>query len=197
MEDEPRLRQLSCVQTRDAAGALDVEGNHAYIASRGFHIIDVTDPSNPIWVSTYALNTFFSDVQVTRDLAYLVQNTGITRLHIVDVSDPAKPVRIGGYAPPGEALNLWLEGETLCVADGSRGLQILGERKDLFRLTLSTTLGQPRLTLSGASGTPAVLEISTNLMNWSPIWTNTAGTGEYADPQGVPQNPKRFYRARQ
>jgi hypothetical protein len=51
--------------------------------------------------------------------------------------------------------------------------------------------------LSGPSGRTVVVQASTNLFNWQPIWTNTlSGTApsSFSDPQtGV--FPHRFYRA--
>jgi hypothetical protein len=42
-----------------------------------------------------------------------------------------------------------------------------------------------------------VVEASTNLVNWQPIWTNTlpGASADFVDPEWL-QHPSRFYRAR-
>jgi hypothetical protein len=52
-------------------------------------------------------------------------------------------------------------------------------------------------TLTGGTNQVIVIEASTNLATWQPIWTNTlAGvTTNFVDPQWV-NHPHRFYRAR-
>ena len=49
--------------------------------------------------------------------------------------------------------------------------------------------------LQGPAGQPAIVEISTNLANWLPVWTNTFGLGTlyYSDPQSGYAS-QRFYR---
>jgi len=49
--------------------------------------------------------------------------------------------------------------------------------------------------LTGTQGTQVVVQVSSNLVNWLPVWTNMFGAGPlpFGDPQGV--SPKRFYRA--
>lgn len=52
-------------------------------------------------------------------------------------------------------------------------------------------------TIIGTNGMPVVIEASTNLMNWQPIWTNTlsGASTTFTDPQWK-NYPTRFYRAR-
>ena len=52
-------------------------------------------------------------------------------------------------------------------------------------------------TLTGVTNQTIVVEASTNLANWQPIWTNTlsAVSTNFVDPQWL-NYPKRFYRAR-
>jgi hypothetical protein len=56
--------------------------------------------------------------------------------------------------------------------------------------------GQFRFDLTGPPGQSVIVETSSDLLSWLPIWTNTsAGTFGFSDPQtGV--SSKRFYRAR-
>lgn len=52
-------------------------------------------------------------------------------------------------------------------------------------------------TLAGVINQTVMVEASTNLVNWQPIWTNTLSgeSADFVDPQWV-NHPHRFYRAR-
>src|SRR6266487_4604083 len=67
------------------------------------------------------------------------------------------------------------------IAPGSAGVKPGGFGFTLTRLTNQTI----------------VVEVSTNLMNWQPIWTNapSGASAEFVDPEWL-QQPRRFYRAR-
>ena len=60
----------------------------------------------------------------------------------------------------------------------------------------SLTNGNFVFTFAGQTGSRCLIEVSTNLFNWTPLLTNTPFNGllRYVDPQ-TPQFPKRFYRA--
>jgi sugar lactone lactonase YvrE len=56
--------------------------------------------------------------------------------------------------------------------------------------------GQFGFDLTGPAGQEAVLEGSSDLVNWTPVWTNTlTGPLSFSDPQSA-SNPQRFYRAK-
>jgi len=67
------------------------------------------------------------------------------------------------------------------IAPGSAGMKPGGFGFTLTRLTNQTI----------------VVEASTNLVNWQPIWTNTlpGASADFVDPEWV-NHPRRFYRAR-
>ena len=60
----------------------------------------------------------------------------------------------------------------------------------------SLTNGQFQFTFQGQTGSSCFIEVSTNLVNWGPLLTNTPFNGilNYVDPQTA-QFSKRFYRA--
>jgi hypothetical protein len=62
--------------------------------------------------------------------------------------------------------------------------------------TFSLTNGNFQFALVGPTGASCLIEATTNLFNWTPLFTNTPfnGTLNFIDPQ-TPQFPKRFYRA--
>ena len=68
----------------------------------------------------------------------------------------------------------------------------------LPRITLALSDGGCHLQISGAPGTPGVIEISNDLENWSALTTflNLTGTVEFDDHLN-PESARRFYRVRQ
>ena len=60
----------------------------------------------------------------------------------------------------------------------------------------SLTNGNFQFVFSGQTGSSCLIQVSTNLLNWVPLFTNAPfnGTLNYVDPQ-TPQVPVRFYRA--
>jgi hypothetical protein len=62
--------------------------------------------------------------------------------------------------------------------------------------TSSLTNGNFQFTFGGETGSSCLIEVSTNLFDWTPLLTNAPfnGTLNYVDPQ-TPQFPTRYYRA--
>ena len=100
----------------------------AYLASAegGLHILDVSDPSRPLWVGNIGGGTArFSaiDVALSDDgtIAYVARAEG---LEVIDVSDPVKPRTLATLAE-GEGLGVTLDGSRLYLAAGGTGLFII------------------------------------------------------------------------
>jgi hypothetical protein len=93
----------------DVYGDVWGEGNHAYIGTHkgtGVGIVDISDPSAPTLVATYASGsgTPFKDVKVRDGIGYFAGEAG-GGLHIVDLADPTLPALLahvtaadGGHA---------------------------------------------------------------------------------------------------
>ncbi|WP_417386550.1 Ig-like domain-containing protein [Gimesia sp.] len=120
--------------TTDAAIAVDVVGNYAYIADRdgGLQIFDISNPSSPVHVGAYDFNQqgIAQGIDVVGNLAYLA--VGEAGLQIIDISNPANPTFVGSIATPARARGVFVEvkgAQTLAyVADDSGnggGLQII------------------------------------------------------------------------
>jgi hypothetical protein len=88
-----------------------------------------------------------------------------------------------------------LEGK--CVTGGRLNLR-KALRAPLRLITLSKAGDEPfQLRVSADPNRTCVIEVTTNLANWSPIATNTTsanGTFDYTDEQS-PSSAQRFYRA--
>jgi len=87
------------------------------------------------------------------------------------------------------------------LAGKCRTAGCLNLRKALRTLrvaTIPTGSGEPfQLRVSGGLNRSCVVEATTNLMSWSPIFTNTTsadGTFDFADDQST-NLPQRFFRA--
>lgn len=84
-----------------------VSGNHAFVANGDFSVVDVSDPSDPVTVSSIEKLDDRLDhgdaigVWVSNTYAYVVGYKG--RLSIIDVSDPLNPEVLGGVNTPDDA----------------------------------------------------------------------------------------------
>jgi hypothetical protein len=109
-----------------------VSGNYAYVSfyifdggwANGYlDIIDITNPTSPIKVSTYTSYYIPGNIFVNGNNAYFAVGDG--GLHIIDVSTPSKPSLVKNYQTVGTAEGVVKVGENLFVADNGGGLQIL------------------------------------------------------------------------
>ncbi|MEL6805112.1 MAG: hypothetical protein AAFO91_15175, partial [Bacteroidota bacterium] len=113
---ELKTFDLSNPSTPDERGTIqlgwDIEtifpsGNLLFIGSRtGMHILDGTDPLNPVQLSTFDHAQSCDPVFVKGDLAYVTLRSGVdeqwcntitNRMEIVDISNPSNPVLIETY----------------------------------------------------------------------------------------------------
>ncbi len=124
------IHARSSSATTDAAVAVDVAGNYAYIADRdgGLQIFDISNPSNPVHVGAYDFNQqgIAQAIDVVGNLAYLA--VGEAGLQIIDISNPANPTLAGSIATPARARGVQVVGNLAYVADDSGnggGLQII------------------------------------------------------------------------
>lgn len=128
--------------TTDAAVAVDVVGDFAYVADRdgGLQVFNVADPSNPFNVGSFDFNNqgITQGIDVVGNLAYLA--VGEAGLQILDVSDPSNPTFVGSIATPARARGIQVIGNLAYVADDSGnggGLQII----DISNPAAPTNLG--------------------------------------------------------
>jgi hypothetical protein len=65
-----------------------------------------------------------------------------------------------------------------------------------MQLAISITNNQTWIVLSGATGQKQIIQISSNLFDWTPVATNSSGTNLFQFTESNPlQFPQRFYRA--
>ncbi|QDU48389.1 Calx-beta domain protein [Gimesia panareensis] len=124
------VESVSSTATSDAAVAVDVVGDYAYVADRdgGLQIYNIADPANPFHVGSYDFNNqgIAQAIDVVGNLAYMA--VGEAGLQILDISNPANPTFVGSIATPARARGVQVIGNLAYVADDSGnggGLQIV------------------------------------------------------------------------
>jgi len=105
------------------ANAVTVVGNYAYAVGNMLEIIDISNPSNPIFKGNYDTSDYVNCVQVVGNYAYVADwDSG---LKIIDISDPTAPTLKGNYNTSGDAFSVQVVGNYAYVADWDSGLQII------------------------------------------------------------------------
>ena len=69
-------------------------------------IINISDKSNPYFVSEYNYSGYVNSVTVSGDLAYIGVKDNSVNLEIVNVSNPYSPFKVGGCDLPDIANNI-------------------------------------------------------------------------------------------
>lgn len=120
------------------ADKIFVHGDYAYISTQidtGLTIVNISDPTNPVFVSYLPLGTAMLDVYggngtVWENLIYITRQPDI--FQVIDVSDPTNPTVIGtlaGSGPPNylnSCRHMQVVGELVYIACASEdGLTIL------------------------------------------------------------------------
>jgi hypothetical protein len=103
---------------------MDIVGNIAYITdiSSGLQIIDVTNPSNPIFKGSYNTPGTAGNIDIIENLAY-IRDDG-SGLQIIDVSNPSAPILKGSYNIPSIA-DMEIVGNLAYLLNVNLGLQII------------------------------------------------------------------------
>ncbi len=89
----------------------------------GLQIIDIGNPTNPIFKGNYNTSGFAQGVQVVGNYAYVAD--GGSGLTIIDISNPTNPIFKGNYDTSGDAQGVQVVGNYAYVADAYGGLQII------------------------------------------------------------------------
>lgn len=98
------------------------DGGYAYVASggAGLHVVDASDPANPVRLATLDTAGNANDVRVDGTVVYVAD--GPAGVAIVDVGDPSAPFLLAQIDTPGTATDLAVESGVLFVADGGTGV---------------------------------------------------------------------------
>jgi hypothetical protein len=90
-------------------------GRHAYVAAlhKGFHIVDVSDPSDPVVASSHGTPGYAGDLALLDDHVYVADADG--DLAIFDVSSPSSPIAAPSYQVLGSVYAVAAAGELACM----------------------------------------------------------------------------------
>lgn len=127
-------------------GQVTVQGHHAFLGeeTRGLRIVDIADPSAPKDVTVFPSQNWVLGVTVLGSRAFLTEYQ--YGLEIVDIADPNQTVALARYPIPGQARQVWAEGNLAYVAieRSIEELQVL----DLTDPTHPVLLGSTAITPS-------------------------------------------------
>jgi hypothetical protein len=122
---------LSDMEAPTVVGALEMtgfsygvalEGDHAFVGNRNtLRVIDVTDPTEPLLVTTLETPENVNDVKVRDGYAYLANGT--SGFLVVDVRDPGAPALIGSLEVDGFFNSVALKGTSAYVTDEDFGVR--------------------------------------------------------------------------
>jgi RHS repeat-associated protein len=88
---------------RDYVSSITISGDYAYLAClTGLEILDISNPSTPIFVGKYYNQYGVTDVAVSGNYAYVATTYGVV---IVDITDPTSPKGVGGYNASNKYVN--------------------------------------------------------------------------------------------
>jgi hypothetical protein len=105
-------------RTPATANQVQVVDDVAYVVdwfpSRSLQILDVSDPSDPLFLGSLSLSTYPVGFAVEGANVYLPGSS--SGLRIIDASDPTAPVQVGFYGGIGPTRDVVVEGSTAFIA---------------------------------------------------------------------------------
>ncbi|MCP5103168.1 MAG: hypothetical protein GY950_07315 [bacterium] len=102
-----KVGQYTLNPSYNYAEAVFITGNSLYLLEDfKMHILDITNPTAPVWLGQSAINLYAVDIFVDGNYAYAssyLSEIGYTEayLDIIDISNPAAPVNLGTYSTGG------------------------------------------------------------------------------------------------
>lgn len=107
----------------DVYGGVYASGDLAYLVDGHLHIIDISDPSDPVKISEYDRDLYKANtIYATEDTAFVANKS---HLSVIDVSDPFVPERTTYYELPGGTTDMHVKNDIAYLTQASAGLQIV------------------------------------------------------------------------
>jgi hypothetical protein len=130
-----------------------VAERYAYVANDtfGLRIIDISNPVNPVLLSTTKTRGYAEDVCISGRYAYVADYD--SGLQVIDVFYPESPIKIGSYQTLSMAYAIALKESYAYLADGSYGLRVVN---------ISNPVSPIPVALAPSSGVATDLSISGN-----------------------------------
>ena len=104
---------------------IKIRGDYAYItaAAAGVHIVDISDPLNPVKVSTFDTDGYPRDGAIDGDYFYAADSgAGLT---IIDISDPLNPTLKSNFDTDGHTYQIKIVGNYAYLADNQSGIKVV------------------------------------------------------------------------
>ena len=125
----PRL--LSHQDITDQPGQVDVAGidiagqRLAVVDGLGLHILDITDPHNPVKLTFFKTQGYASDVVLSAPFAFVADGS---QFQIIDLTSMENPVLLASLPMVGDVSRLKLRGHLVYLANGTGGVAIVDVR---------------------------------------------------------------------
>lgn len=116
--------KISEIPLTGQALAVKVSGNYAYVACRqeGLQIVDISDPSDPKFVSRFDTKGYATSIDIKDNLALVSSGSG--GVYLFDVSNPAKPVLKENITSAGYTNNAIFYKYKVVVAARDKGVMV-------------------------------------------------------------------------
>ncbi len=129
--DNGALSKINSVDLEGGVETIFARAPWLYLGTKSAMLVyDISNPSNPTWVSRFGHFTGCDPVVVQDTLAYVTFRTSGCRpgsanqLEIVNIRDHANPQRVSGYTLE-SPYGLGIDGNLLFVCEGDNGLTVL------------------------------------------------------------------------
>jgi len=147
--EAPKL--VGSIDVPDGPDDLVILDGYAYVASRGFQVLDINVDLNPFITGSLDLPGNAYNLEVREGYAFIAgRDSG---LQVIDFTSLSSPVSVGSVAMPGEAYDLSLSGEYAFVREGNDGLQVIDitePEKALIVGSYNSSNSISTITLSGS-----------------------------------------------
>ena len=123
------LTEIGQIDTGGSADFVEVVGDIAYVLDNnegspgGLVLIDVSDPSNPVELSSWTDGGYPFQLDVAGNFVYVAD--GFEGLEIINVTDPENPSELYQYEGSGEIYDVQIVDDIAYVADWNWGLLVL------------------------------------------------------------------------
>jgi hypothetical protein len=129
--------QITDKQTTEAisTGGLDVSKGFAYLGQgwHGFSIVDISDPSDPVFQASLKTKGKVSDVEAHGNFLFTAEGTN--GLNVYDVSDPSSPAHIHHLPTKTPATSVHISDQSVYVLEQGGGLSVLKTLSNEVRIS--------------------------------------------------------------
>ncbi len=126
--DPERPIEVGRLELEDSGMGLALKGRYIYFMAYNqpeMYIIDVDDDENPVLVGTATLPSSGVEVAISESGYYAFVTTDDHGMCVIDISIPETPSEVGRFETGSYVNGIYLDGETVYLADANSGLFIV------------------------------------------------------------------------